>query len=78
MALISRKSFLEILDDFLRRRAQYLEDLEEDMAPDRVIICLNNNNLFLNMSPNEFDDLIDLFELSAHMLEVDEIFDLTE
>jgi hypothetical protein len=77
LALISRKSFEMILKDFQQRRTHYFENLCEDQAPEQIIICLNNQNLFLNLSPYQFDELIDLFEMSSHMLEVDEILDFS-
>jgi hypothetical protein len=75
LALISIKSFDEILKDFQYRRANYFENLCEDEVPEQVIICLNSQNLFLHLTPDEFDDLIDLFEMSSHMLAVNEILD---
>jgi hypothetical protein len=70
MSMISPDPFRLILRDFQARRDFYeLHKTDEDP----VLICLNNNNLFLKLSMSEFDEVLELFEVSSHMLEVNEL-----
>ncbi|WP_139134407.1 DUF6686 family protein [Crocinitomix algicola] len=78
MSFISEDAFKLILNDFNQRRAFYYEDDNAQSAPERIIICLNKNNLFLNLSPEEFDDLYDLFDIANHMLEVNTCLNISE
>ena len=69
LALISAESFELILDDFVQRRVFYAENHTEE----RVLICLNNNNLYLKLTIREFDEVLELFEIANHMLKVNQL-----
>lgn len=73
MSMISPEPFQMILDDFKARRAFYAEHGVNGREEDPVIICLNNNNLFLKLTADEFEEVLELFEVSNHMLKVDQL-----
>ena len=75
LAVLSKETFELILEDLVDSRVYYFEDLDEDEIPEKVNIFLNDNNLFLNLTLDELDELIELFEIARHMLEVNEILD---
>ncbi len=70
MSMISPEPFQLILEDFKARKDFYeLHKTEEEP----VLICLNNNNLFLKLSMKDFDEVLELFEVAGHMLKVNEL-----
>jgi len=73
LALVSRKSFRLILADFKDRQSFIHGNREVFHTDEKMYICLNKQNLFLSLTANEMDDVIDLFEVSNHMLAVEEI-----
>jgi len=76
MALISRDSFHLILEDFVARKQFYIDNGNYPAPDDKINICLNQCNLFLCLSTEEFEDVIDLFQVSNHMLKAQDILDL--
>lgn len=72
MSLISVEPFQLILEDFKHRYEFYQQcDAQELLEP--IFICLNKRNLFLKLSIEEFKEVLELFEVSNHMLEVDSL-----
>jgi hypothetical protein len=76
LALISKKAFRLILEDFQERQQFYEENEEAYRAGSKLHICLNKQNLFLTLTKKEMDLVIQLFEVANHMLEVEEILTL--
>lgn len=77
MSFISEDSFSLIIQDFEQRKEFYQQVNEMSAKPERVVICLNKNNLFLNLSYQEFDEVNELFHLAYHMLEVNSYLNYT-
>lgn len=77
MALISRKSFRLILDDFIERKKFYEENDTYFESHEKITICLNQCNLFLCLTSYEFDEVVNLFQVSNHMLKAKDILDVS-
>lgn len=73
MSLLSAHQFRLILADFQNRHEFYHENATAEELAEPVIIRLNNNNLFLNLLPEEFEEVLELFKIANHMLEVNEL-----
>ena len=73
MSLISPEPFQLILADFKERLAFYENNRTADQDHEPILICLNNNNLYLKLSSIEFDEVLDLFEMANHMLTVNQL-----
>ena len=78
LALISPKSFELILEDFIERRIHYFESIGVEEIPERVVICLNDKNLFLSLNLEEFDQMVELFQMAEHMLKVNELLGVSQ
>jgi hypothetical protein len=73
MSLISPEPFQLILADFKERLGFYEDNRIKDFELEPILICLNENNLYLKLSETEFNEVLELFEMANHMLSVNQL-----
>ncbi len=73
LSLISPEPFQMILEDFKERLAFYKDNPDVEQPSEPILICLNNNNLYLKLTNAEFNEVLHLFEMANHMLYVNQI-----